>query len=208
MKKGIAYFLSLLTPLILLFAACDRNENEAEELLQKLRGYYLEVYTITGHGEITADYGQRVYAYGVDFQWDNEGETTLCLTAPKNISGSIAHIAAGETAFEFDGVMLETGAISADGATPIDLIPVLFCYTREGLVTSCGIENIENTAYLHITCINFDNTESAEIQADLWFSTENYHIFCGELSVDGNRRLQCQFSEVAIETPSEKTDNF
>lgn len=38
------------------------------------------------------------------------GETVLTITAPENIAGVTARILEGETALEYDGMRVETGA--------------------------------------------------------------------------------------------------
>lgn len=193
--------------LAILLSSCGSAGNEAEELFQKIRGHYLEAVTVAGHGEITADYGQRVYAYEVDFTWSKNGETILLITEPENIAGAVAHISAGESALEFEGTMLETGAINSDGLTPIDCIPTLLRYAQEGFVIACGLETIENITYLHITCTDPISTMEENIQADLWFATDNYQLCNGEISVGGNTRLYCRFSEMVVELPSTEKEN-
>lgn len=203
MRKRIV---SAVIPLMLFLSACGGAEDESEVLLQRVRGYYLEALSLAGHGEIVADYGQRVYTYGVDFSWNKDGETVLVLTAPENIAGTVARISEGETAMEFEGIMLETGAVSSDGTTPIDLIPTLLRYAREGFVTSCGVETVEGENYLHIVCADPADISSEETEAELWFSAETYHISRGEVFVNGVGRLQCLFSETVAEVPDENAD--
>ena len=51
---------ALMIFLACLLTACGGGNKETEELLQQVRGHYLELSACGGHGEITADYGQRV----------------------------------------------------------------------------------------------------------------------------------------------------
>ncbi len=116
---------ALMIPLVLLLSACGGKGSEAEELLQKIRGSYLEMTACSGHMDLTADYGQRVYTFGVDFTWEREGESVLTLTAPENVAGTTARIARGETVLEYDGVSVETGPLDSAGLTPMDVLPAL-----------------------------------------------------------------------------------
>ena len=136
---------ALMMTLILPLAACGGTGagNEAEELLQQARSRYLEMTACQGHMDMTADYGQRVYTYGVDFTWAKEGETVLTLTAPENVAGTTARIAKGETALEYDGVMLETGPLNSEGLAPVDAVPALLRYAREGFAAECALEGEE-----------------------------------------------------------------
>ena len=92
--------------LCLLLAACggEGGGSEAEELALVIRGEYLAMTGCTAHMEVTADYGQRVYTYGIDLTWQREGESTLTLTSPENVAGTTVRIQAGETWLDFDGV--------------------------------------------------------------------------------------------------------
>ena len=71
-------------------SACGGAEggNRAEQLALDIRGEYLEMGGCTASLELTADYGQRVYTYGIGLNYAREGETTLTITAPENIAGS------------------------------------------------------------------------------------------------------------------------
>lgn len=69
----------------------------------------------TAQLELTADYGQRVYTYGIDLSWQREGETVLTITAPENVAGITARILEGETALEYDGMRVETGPLDGSG---------------------------------------------------------------------------------------------
>ena len=60
---------ALMMILVLPLSACGGKDGggEAEKALAEIRGKYLEMTGCSGHAELTADYGQRVYAYGLDF---------------------------------------------------------------------------------------------------------------------------------------------
>ena len=73
MRRGLC---ALMMTLVLPLAACGGGGgNEAEALALEVRSRYLEMTACAGHLELTADYGQRVYVYGVDLTWEKEGET-------------------------------------------------------------------------------------------------------------------------------------
>ena len=185
-----------------LLTACGgggSGERAAEELLQQIRGHYLKIVACGGHGELIADYGQRVYSYGIDFTWNKEGETALILTAPENVAGTIAHIAAGETALEFEGVMLETGPLDPVGLTPIDAIPALLKYTMEGFVSACTIEGTEGgERRLHVTCSDPEKQPGEGLEANLWFDETTFALLQGEISSDGVTVIQCVITDFTM----------
>lgn len=203
MRKRICV---LLIGIACLLVSCGKGggKRETEELLQRLRGRYLELTACGGHGELTADYGQRVYTYGIDFVWRKEGETRLVLTAPENVAGAVAHIEKGETALEFDGVMLETGALDSAGLTPIDAIPALLTYAREGFVSSCVVEETEEKRILHVVCSDPEKSPGEGIEADLWFDCDTLILLRGEISTDGVTVIQCEITDFTMEHGEDK----
>ena len=201
MGKRICALMIFLTCFL---TACAGGKNEPEELLQQVRGHYLELSACGGHAEVTADYGQRVYTYGIDFTWAREGETRLVLTAPENVAGAVAHIEAGETALEFDGVMLETGALDNAGLTPIDVLPTLLTYAREGFVSACVLEGEEGQKRLRMTCSDPEKSPGQGVEADLWFDAAAFTLLRGEMSVDGVTVIQCDVTDFMGETVEQK----
>lgn len=196
---------ALMMILVLPLAACggEGGGNEAEKMLAEVRGKYLEMTGCTGHADLIADYGQRVYTYGMDFSWQREGETLLTLTAPEVVAGTAAHIAAGETALEYDGVMLETGPLNAAGLAPVDAVPALLAYAREGFAAECGMEETEETRKLHVVCRDPETEPGTGTEADLWFDGATGALLRGEISDAGATVIQCDISGFAMELPKE-----
>lgn len=202
MRKGL-YALTM--TLVLSLTACGGpgGGNEAEKTLAEVRGRYLEMTSCSGHGDLTADYGQRVYTYGVDFIWRREGETLLTLTAPEVIAGTTAHIEAGETALEYDGVMLETGPLNSEGLAPVDAVPALLRYAREGFAAECALEGEEGEEKrLHVICRDPETQPGEGIEAELWFDPESGALLRGEVSEGGFAVIQCDISGFTLEDPA------
>ena len=191
-----------MTVLFLFLSACGgKSGNEAEELLLTTRSRYVEMVACAGHVDITADYGIRVYSFGVDFTWEKEGETVLTLTAPENVAGTSAHIAGGETALEYDGVMLETGPLDSAGLSPIDALPALLGYAREGFVGECVLEEHNGELRLHATCRDPQMEPDTGVEAQLWFHSETFVLLRGEISEGGITVLQCDFTSFTMNGP-------
>lgn len=199
---------ALMMTLPLFLSACGEvGGNEAEKLLQRVRGSYLEMSGCVGHGEIVADYGQRVYSFGVDFSWEKEGETLLHLTYPENVIGTTAHIKNGETALEFDGMIVETGPLNEMGLTPIDVIPALLKNIREGYVSDCVLEEREGLQELHTICRDPEKIPGEGVEVQLWFDPETLGLLRGEISSDGVTVVRCEITEFNIAV-SENTEDI
>lgn len=196
---------ALMMTLALVLTACGGggDGNEAEKTLAEVRGRYLEMTACTGHADLTADYGQRVYTYGMDFAWQREGETLLTLTAPEVIAGTTAHVAAGETALEYDGVMLETGPLNPAGLAPVDALPALLRYAREGFAAECAWEETQEVRKLHVVCRDPEAEPGTGVEADLWFAPDTGNLLRGEISDGGVTVIQCDISGFAMELPAE-----
>ena len=97
----------------------DRGEN-TDELALDMRGTYLSLSGCTAELELIADYGERVYEYGLSLSYQREGDTTITVTAPEEAAGVTARITGGETFLEYDGASLETGPLDGSGLSPIE----------------------------------------------------------------------------------------
>lgn len=190
---------ALMMILALFLTACGgEKESGAEELMLETRSKYLEMSACSGHMDMTADYGRRVYDYGVDFTWAREGETVLTLTAPENVAGAVAHISRGETALEFDGTMLETGPLNASGLAPIDALSALLGYAREGFLAECALEDWDGVELLHVICRDPEAAPGEGTEAQLWFVPETCALHHAEVSDNGETVLQCRFTVFSL----------
>ena len=197
---------ALMMILVLPLSACGGKDggNEAEKMLAEIRGKYLEMTACSGHADMTADYGQRVYTFGVDFSWQREGETLLTITAPEMVAGTTARIAAGETVLEYGGVMMETGPLDTAGHAPVDAIPALLSYAREGFAAECVLEGTEGEARkLHVICRDPENEPGVGAEAGLWFESGSGNLLRGEISDDGITVLQCEITGFSMILPTE-----
>ena len=108
-----------LIPLVLFLclSACQGSVQE-NNLALALRADFLAMDGCSGTMDITADYGERVYAYTVSFSSTQETGMTMVITAPQEVAGITATIAEGQTYLTFDGVQLETGPLNEEGLSP------------------------------------------------------------------------------------------
>ena len=92
--------------LLLLLSACSNGEqggSGAEELALAIRTEYIAMTGCTAQMALTADYGQRVYEYGISVSWAREGETVLTLTAPEELAGVTARVGPGAAFWTLTG---------------------------------------------------------------------------------------------------------
>ena len=188
----------LMIPLLLV--GCGRTEgNEAEQLALTVRGTHLAARSCSGCAEVTADYGQRVYRYQIDFQADQE-QTVLTLLQPETVAGMVARLSSQEgSRLEYDGIMLETGPLDDSGLTPVSAIPALLETVREGYLDSCVLEGGENgSRSLRLVSRNPELEPGTGIESTLWFEPDTLALQRGEISRDGFCVIRCEFLNLEL----------
>lgn len=119
--------------------ARDRFVKFTEELGEK------ELLSFTA--ELRCEYKDKSMDFTLGYESDSEG---CCVTvvAPELIRGIRAHAKAGETAVEFDGVILDTGPLDDYGLSPMSALPVLIEAVKTGYVDSVWEENGQYAALI------------------------------------------------------------
>ena len=186
--------LLLCVPMIMLLSACGHapgGVGPSEELALTIRGEYLAMTKCTAQLSVTVDYGQRVYEFELDAAVNGE-ETVLTVTAPELIAGVTARTAGKEGALEYDGVILETGALSRGGLSPMSAFPALLAAARSGFITACSAEEREGETRLRVACGQPEAGEDQAVETVLWFHPDTHALTEGEILVDGLRVIRCR----------------
>ena len=181
--------------LCLALSACGGGGgvSPAEQMALDIRGELLETAGGSARVTLTADYGRRVYEYGVAMTWEREGETALTLTAPENVAGVTARVRAGEAALEYDGLRVETGPLDGSGLSPLAGLPLLLEYARTGWMAECGMEELDRGAVLRVDCRDPEKAPGEGRTCTLWFDPDTHALLRGELAQDGFTVLRCEF---------------
>lgn len=192
--RRIVVCAQMMTLCLLMLTACGKAaDTEAEELALQIRAEYIAMTECAGQMELTADYGERVYAYTMDFSYQKDGELVLTVVEPENIAGITARVSEGGTLLEYDGTRLETGPLSGDGLSPIEGLPALLAYAREGCIADCCFETIDEVRTLRICCRDPENQPGTGSEATIWFDADTHELVKGEISSDGYVVLRCDF---------------
>ena len=181
--------------LCLALSACGGGggASPAEQLALDIRGELLETAGGSAQVTLTADYGRRVYEYGVAMTWETEGETALTLIAPENVAGVTARIQEGEAALEYDGARVETGPLDGDGLSPLAGLPLLLEYAQTGWMAECGTEELDGEEALRVDCRDPEKASGEGRTCTLWFAPDTHALLRGELVQDGFTVLRCEF---------------
>lgn len=185
-----------MTALCLLLCSCGSGAEELQQV-QLLRERYAAAAGCTGTAEITADYGQRVYEFTLDFTAEGE-ELELKLTAPEEVAGITARVTGEDTSLEYDGAILDTGPLSSDGLSPVSAIPALLRCAAEGFSDQCVWEGEKDSPEFHVTYRDPELSPGEGTQMELWFAGDSGLLLRGEVSVDGYRVILCEFTSFSL----------
>ena len=190
-KKVCTRMISLL--LLCLLRGCTGADSN-NDLTLELRSDFLSREGCSGVMELTADYGQRVYAYTVEFDGTVKDGMTLVITAPEEVAGITANIREGQTYLEYDGVRLETGPVNEEGLSPLDALPTFLSAMESGYIAETGSEMMGETEVLRICCRDPETDPGQGLETVLWFDKAQKTLLRGEVRSDGFTVIQCEFS--------------
>ena len=196
MRRSIGMCVLMMT---LLLSACGGAGESAslQEQALAIRSRYLAAAGCTAKLDVTADYGQRVYTYTVAVTAAQE-ETDLTVLAPQEVAGVTARLTAGGSRLEYDGAVVETGPLTADGLTPLSAIPALMEAARSGFIDNCTRELLGEQQTLRILCRDPALPAGQGQETTLWLDPDTGALLRGELSSDGQRVILCVFSEFVL----------
>lgn len=195
MRKGIFLFVLMITLLSLPGCLGGDEEQSRLELALAIRGEYLAMKTFSAQAELTADYGQRIYQYGLSVTGSEE-ETVLTVTEPEIVAGVTARLKSGQSFLEYDDLRVETGPLTDDGLTPISAIPSMLDAVRSGYILSCGTDD---SGMFRVDYGSPDTPPGTGTQYILWFDAQSHNLLRGEVSKDGFRCIECTFSSFTKE---------
>lgn len=187
--------------LCLLPAGCSGtgDGDKADELALGIRTQYIAMNACAGQVALTADYGERVYEYVLSFSYEKENGLTLTVVEPDNLAGITAKVEDGSTTLQYDGVVLETGPLSGTGLSPIDALPALLTYAKEGYIAECGMETLGEVSCLRICCRDPNAKPGEGEEGALWFDAGTHDLVRGEISSDGFVVVRCEFQEFSLQ---------
>lgn len=184
--------------ILLALSACGgAREDDPQQQALALRTEYLKADGCTAKLTVRADYGQRVYTYGVDVTVAG-GESVLTVTSPAELVGITARVTDGQSQLEYDGAVLETGPLAEDGLTPLGAVPALLECARSGFIDGCAAERLGERDALRVFCRDPEQSAGRGREITLWFDLASHGLLRGEVSEDGYRVILCEFETFTL----------
>ena len=174
MKKVLAVFVLS----VILLSGC-RNKNSGMDQALVLR-QKIQQNACSFHVDITADYGDTVYEFGMDCQADTAGNLSFTVTAPETIQGITGTVDGTGGNLTFDDAVLVFELLADGQITPVSAPWILIRTIRSGYIhataeTETGTKLIINDSY-----------EEDSLQLDIWLDEEDCPV-AAEILWQGKR---------------------
>lgn len=150
--------------LVLFLSGCASAVSEIE------RGMALRSKLLSGQGcsfdaAVTADYGDKLYTFGLSCEADTKGNLTFAVTEPESIAGITGTVTEEGGRLTFDDTALQFDLMADDQISPVSAPWVFLKTLRSGYLTSaCQEEEL-----LRLTID--DSYEDDALQLDIWLGS-------------------------------------
>ncbi len=151
---------------IALLAGCTHSDGGMERAIS-LRERLLQAESCTFDAEITADFGDKTYAFTMSCTADREGNVEFTVLQPDTICGITGVLSANGGKLTFDETAVAFEMLADGEVSPISAPWLLYKTLCGGYITSCG----EEGESLHISVD--DSYEEDALQLDIWLDAQN-----------------------------------
>lgn len=134
---------------------------------------------------ITADYGDKVYTFGMTCQTNSQGDLTFTVTDPESISGIAGTVTQKGGHLTFDDRALAFEMLADGQVTPVSAPWLLIRTLRSGYLSACGKD--EENLKIAID----DSYEDNALHLDIWVNHQDLPIR-GEILWQGQRVLSLE----------------
>lgn len=187
----------LVLPALALLLGCAAGEqgemSQALEFRARLQGAGGCAFV----GEITADYGDEVYAFTAACTTEEDGSLAFCVTEPETIAGITGTVDGQGGTLTFDGAALAFDLLADGKVSPATAPYVMAESWRTGYITSAGADG----AGLRMTVDT--SFEENPLTVDTWLDAEKKIPVFAEVCYNGQRILTVTISEFQYNTQTE-----
>ena len=157
---------------LFMFAGCSGAQEDIDRALHFRQGL-LKQSGCRFACNLSADYGDILYQFGLDCQSDDKGNVTFTVTAPDSISGITGTISASGGKIKFDDSVLGFPILSEDLPTPLSAPWLFMTALRSGYIRTSDT----NDGKLSLTIA--DTYDEDAILLQVQFNNKEVPVACG-----------------------------
>ena len=176
--------------LLLFLAGCSKSSGELERGIA-LRARLLAAESCGFDAAVTADYGDKVYAFSMNCEVDSAGALSFTVSEPETIAGITGTVSDTGGKLTFDDTALQFDLMADDQVTPVSAPWILMKTLRSGYITSAGME--DGQLRLSID----DSYDDDALHLDIWLNADDRPARA-EILYDGRRILSMDVSNFEI----------
>ena len=173
-----------------LICGCSRNNDHMERAIS-LRQRILAAESCRFDAQITADYGDKQYAFDVRCTVNALGEVSFDTTAPETIQGIRGTISETGGKLTFEDTALSFPLLAEGLPSPVSAPWLLMKTLRSGYLTAVGMEEQLLRLTIH------DSYQSDALQLDIWIDNQDSPV-CADVLQEGRRILAIKVSNFQI----------
>lgn len=167
------------------------DASEEMERAMALRGEILKASSCEFDVQVTADYGDKLYQFGMSCQGNEMGDLDFTVSEPETIAGVTGVVSAAGGKLTFGDTALEFPLMADEQITPV-MAPWVFLKTlRSGYITAAGREG-------ELLRLSIDDSYQEDaLHLDIWLNGDNVPVR-GEILYDGRRILSLSVTNWTI----------
>lgn len=185
MRKTIV---SALMMTLLLLHGCGEREARLEKSFEALRTAVTQAQSISFTAELTADWGDTAADYTLDVTYDGQ-QTVQQIRAPALLAGIKATALRGQTAVDYDGVILGAGPLDGEGLTPMSAVPVVLDALASAYVELLWWDADAVAARLYV---------GENAVATVWLEADTLALTAAEIATEGRTVMTCRITDWQI----------
>ena len=142
-------------------------------------------------GQVTADFGDRLYECALDYQADSLGNVTFSVTQPQTIAGITGALSEDGGELTFDDIALHFPLLAEEMLSPVSAGWVLVKALRGGNIQAVCME--EDLLHLSVD----DDYEEDALRLDVWLNQQEQPVRA-EILYEGRRILSLTISNFTL----------
>ena len=166
-------------------------ENGELNAVLKIRDKIQSSETCSFTATVTADYGDEIYVFTTDCQFDNIGNMTFTVVQPESIAGITGAVTDSGGKLTFDDKTLAFETLADGLVVPVSAPWLMMKTLRGGYITGAGKDEDNIHAVIH------DTYDEQALTLDFWFYETGSPDYC-QIFWQGRRILSMEVENFVV----------